>query len=101
MARVGEVGVVVADAVLRDRRVAALVGVVDEEPAVVGVLGMEREPEQPALAAGRDGLRDVEEWLVEQRPVLDHADPAALFDHEQPSCAIAGVRRARPGCSGR
>src|SRR5262249_54387254 len=60
--RVGEVEVR-AHLVARDRDVAVRSRVVDEEPAVRLVVGMEREAQEPALAAARNLAADVEELL--------------------------------------
>ena len=52
---------------------------------------MEGQPEQAALAASADPVRDVEEWLLGELAVPDHPDPAGLLDHEE------AVRRAAFG----
>ena len=75
----------------RDDGVAVLVGVVDEEPGVVREVGVEGQPQQAALAAGADPVRDVEEGLWREHAVLHHPDPAGLLDDEE------AVRRAAFG----
>ena len=57
-----------ADRVLGDDRVAVAIGVVDEEARVGGVVRVERQAEQAALAAARDPIRDVEERRVDGSP---------------------------------
>jgi len=52
---------------------------------------MEREAEQPALAAGREPVADVEERFAGEDAVPYDADLAALFDHEDAPAAVAGV----------
>jgi hypothetical protein len=101
--RVGPVRVGRGDAELRD--VAGVVearrpagpqrrAVVDEEPAVAGVLRMEREPQQPALVEPRHQRHhptaQVEERRREQRAVGgQHPDQAGLVGHEQPARPVA------------
>ena len=98
---IGHVRVGRADRVLGDDGVAVTIGVVDEEARVGGVVRVERQAEQAALAAARDPIRDVEERRVEDRPVLDDPDPAALLDDEQAAAPVTGVgdiqRRREPG----
>ena len=50
---------------------------------------MEREPEQPALAARRRRAGDVEERRREQRALLEDPDPPRLLDDEQAPAAVA------------
>ena len=61
---------------------------------------MEGEAEQTALAAAGDPPGDIEERTLDQRAALDEADPAGLFDDEQPPAAVTGVgdveRRLEP-----
>ncbi|MDW8478571.1 MAG: hypothetical protein RML12_00105 [Xanthomonadales bacterium] len=95
----------------RDHRVAGGIGVVEEQPAVARVEGVEGGPEQPALAgaAGEAARRDEasgsragaepEEGCAEHGAVrLDDADGAPLLEHEQPTAAI--VRGADRGDRG-
>jgi hypothetical protein len=76
-------------------------GVVDEEFAVAGVVGMEGEPEEAALAAAGDRGREVEERLGEHLRAVEDQDLAGLLDDEQPSRAVAGMgqgdRQHQPG----
>jgi hypothetical protein len=81
---VGRAGV--GGAVLDDVRVAAGVGVVDEEAAVRGVVGVEGHAQQALLVAGRHEGVDVEE-VTGARAVLDDGDAAALFGHEEAALA--------------
>ena len=67
------------------------IGVVDEEPAVGREGGREGEPQEPALAAGRDSITEVEVRLGQQAPVAHHPDAARLLEDEQPAAAVAGV----------
>ena len=60
-----------AGPVLGDDGVAVAVDVVDEEPPVLLVIGMERDREQPALAAERHQATDVQERLGLDAPVRD------------------------------
>ena len=69
---------------LGDRGVEPVVGVVDEEPAVGGVVRVERQPEHAHLPAEVDVLVDVQEGWVEPLTVLDDPDPPCLIDDEQP-----------------
>ena len=71
------------DGELGDDRVAGRVGVVHEEAAVVGVVGVEREAEEPALAPGADPRREVEEARPEEGAVLHDPDPPPLLDDEE------------------
>ena len=61
---------------------------------------MERQPEQPAFAAGRQAIADVEERIAEQLPVAHDPDLAALLEDEDAAAAVAGVgdrqRRDKP-----
>jgi hypothetical protein len=76
--RLGEIGVARGRLVARDDGVAGRVGVVDKEEAVLGVLRMEREAEEPALFATGDQGRKIEErnrlrrgrnfWLIVLSP---------------------------------
>src|SRR5690606_4737766 len=52
------------------------VGVVDEEPSILGIVGMESQAEQPPLTASRYLVADVEERLIEQ--VVTGRDPYPL-----------------------
>jgi hypothetical protein len=83
-------------AVLLDDGVAVDVGVVHEELAAGLIARMEREPEQAALAAGRDLRMEVEERRRLEDPVPDQPDPASLLDHKQPA-AVAGRLRDEDG----
>src|ERR687891_1184069 len=70
--------------------------VVDEEPSVGRVVGMEREPEQAALVEARlerdHPVADVQERLGEQHPAGgDDPDQARLIHHEQPTRSIGSL----------
>ena len=80
--RVGLVGIAGGDVVAGDDRIALEIRIVDEEEAVVGVVGVERDREQAALAVGRRSCRgcrgraagaDVAAVLrrIRMRPVAD------------------------------
>ena len=56
---------------------------------------MEREAEQPALAAGLDHRAHVEERARLDGAVLEHPDDAAPLDEEQPAAPVAGARDLR------
>ena len=80
------VGVAAGDLVLRDHDVtdrARALRVVDEEAPVAGVLRVEGQTEQAALAARRHDARDVEEGRGHIGAVLDDADLPRLAHHEQ------------------
>ena len=68
--------------VAHDLRGAILVGVVHEQVAVAFVCGMERQPQQAALAAIAHDLGKVGEHRGRWLAVLDPADAARLLDHE-------------------
>ena len=87
---VGVVGV--AAPVLDDPLVAGVVGEVDVEAAAVGVVGRERDREQPLLAARGHLVADVEEGRVELAAVAHDHHAAALLDDEL-ARAVAGRRR--------
>ena len=87
-ARVGLLGVR-GDAELRDVRVAGAVGVVHEEPPVLGVARVEGQAQKPPLAARADARGDVQEDGALERAVADDADAAALLGHEH-ARAVAG-----------
>jgi hypothetical protein len=58
---------------------------VDEEAAVVHVVGVEGHAEQALLSARAGEGADVQERSGQDRPVLDDLDAGAvLLDHEQP-----------------
>ena len=59
-------------------------GIVDEKVAVVGVIGMEGQPQQAALAAAVHPAGQVEEGVIQQAARLPDADAAALLKDEQP-----------------
>ena len=63
-----------------DARVAGPVRVVHVDEAVRPVHGVEREPEETLLAAGRDRVADVEEEPVAELPALKYANRPALLD---------------------
>ena len=86
-----EVRVGATDRELRDDGVPVAVRVVHEEARIRGVVGVEGKAEQTALAAAGDPPADIEEWTVDQHAALHQADPARLFDDEQPPAAITGV----------
>ena len=85
-ARVGDV--LGPSLVLDDRLVAVGVGVEDVEEPAGGVVGRERDRQQPLLGAGRDLVGHVEERRAERLAVLDDADLPALLDHEQPAVVL-------------
>jgi len=92
--RVGAIGIG-RDVEARDDRVAAQVDVVDVEEAVLRVVGMEGETQEPALVvACRIGNQvvDVQEGPGQDLAVLEDLDHAALLDDEQPG--IIWGRRA-------
>ena len=102
----GDVGVRARAVVLGDGQVAVVPpGEVQEEPAIDLVVGMEGDPQQAALAAGRDEVGDVDERGRQERAVLDDADPATLLDDEEPPAAVARAddldRGVEPGDDGR
>jgi hypothetical protein len=53
---------------------------------------MEREAQQPALAAGGDPPRDVEERFVDESAVANDSDAAPLLGDKEPAAAVARVR---------
>jgi hypothetical protein len=84
--------------VARRRRGVRDGSVEDEEEAVGLVLGVEREAQQAALAAGQDPVADVEEpraCLRARRPhdraLEEEADASCLLDDEQAVRVVAGV----------
>ncbi len=81
--RIGLVRVVRRDLIFDDPRIAVAIGVVDEEAAIVGKVGMEGEAEKAALAAIGDDVGDVEEGLLHDLAVLQDPDAAGLIDDEQ------------------
>ena len=80
--------------VLHDEGVAVgvIVGEVDEEAAVVRVVGVERQTEQPLLeVVVLDQLGQVEERLRQEVAVLvDDPDAADALDDEEPAAAVVG-----------
>ena len=76
---------VVSDGALElgDDGVAGRVGVVDEEAAIVRVVRVKCEPEQPALATRCDAVGDVEERLLDDRRV------GGVDDLDGPTCSTA------------
>ena len=62
--------------------VAAVAGVVDEQPVVGLEVRIERQPEETALAAVLDLAGDVHEEAGLEDPTLDHPDRPALLDDE-------------------
>ena len=76
---------------VRDDRVAILVGVVDEQPAVVGDHRVERQAQQPALTAAADAIADVEGDLWWTLPARQPQDATGLLDDIQVTAAV--VRR--------
>ena len=81
--------------VLDDARVAAAVGVVHVEAAVLRVVGVEGQPEQPLLAPRDDAAADVEEEAGAQPAALDHPDRAALLDDVETWVALRRGDRHR------
>jgi hypothetical protein len=66
------------------------IGVIDEQPAVLGEARMERQAEQPLLVrAGADPVAQIDEGLGDQDAVAHDADHAILLDDEQ--TPVAGV----------
>jgi hypothetical protein len=59
----------------------------DEQPSVVGVVGVERDAEQALLAAGEDGVSEVQERRLEPGTGLDGVDDALLFGQVGPVAA--------------
>ena len=93
---IGQVAVLPAHPEFADVRVAVDVGVVDiegPEPGAAGsgVAWRERKPEEAALAARADAGVNVEEWGLDQLPVLDDPDRSCLLEDEQPSAAVGGA----------
>ena len=84
-AGVREVGVAGGAQELGHLEVAIGPGVEDEEATVGGVVGVECQPQQTALAAGGDLARDVQERRGEQAATADDPDPTGLLDDEQAS----------------
>ena len=72
-------------AVLDHPRVPAAVRVVHVEAVVLGVVRMERQAEQPLLAAREDEPTNVEEEARADTAAVDHADRAALLDDVHPA----------------
>ena len=79
---------------LRDDKVAAGIGVVDEEVSVRLEVRMKGESEEPALAAAAEpagNAPQIEEEAGLQPLVLDHAHGPALFDDEEAIRVVVGV----------
>ena len=83
---------------------AALSRVVDEKLAVLCELRMKCQAEQSALRARYDLVREIQEYSGGVRVRLHHQDPAALFEHEQPSGPVMRIgdecRCGQPLCNG-
>ena len=80
-----------AGPVLGHDGVAVEVRVVDEEPPVLLVIGMERDREQPALPAELHQAADVQEGLGLDAPVRDQLDATGLLDDVETSPLAGGV----------
>ena len=89
---VGDVRVRRRDGIARYLNVAAEIRVVNEELAVVGVVGVERHAEHAALAGEQHDAADVQERGGEQRAVANHFDPAWLLHDEQPGRVSGRLR---------
>jgi hypothetical protein len=87
--RAGVGALAVRAPVLDDPLVARPVGEVHVEAARAGVVGGEREREQPLLAPGGHLGADVEKRGAPQPPADQHPDPAGLLDDEH-APAVAG-----------
>ena len=77
--------------VSRDDGIAIAIGVVDEKIAIVRVVGMEGDAEQPALPATADEFGDVQEWLGHDLTIANDADPSRLLDDEEAAAAVTRV----------
>ena len=87
--RVGAIGIR-GDFEAGHDRVAGRVGVVDEEPAVAGVVGVKGDRQQPLLAARAHSRRDVQKRGGFQDIAPQEEDPPTAIDHED--AIVAGVR---------
>ena len=65
--------------------------VIDEKPAIAGIIRVKCEPQQPSLAAGRKQPADVEKGIAHHFAALEDADGPRLLEHEQPR--VIGRRR--------
>jgi len=99
--RVGPVGIIGGNVIARQDAVSLLVGVRDEEDAVLAVVGMEGQAEQALLgvdsavdAIGQQ-TADVQKWLREHLAIFDDQNRANLLDDEQPVGAVAGVEETQ------
>ncbi len=62
-ARVGRIGIA-GDLEAREDRITVFIGVVDEEPSILGILRMKSQPQQSLfISAASNSIGDVEEGL--------------------------------------
>jgi hypothetical protein len=80
---------------LGDPRVPALVAPVQVEPRVGREVGVERDPEQSLLGAGRDAVREVEQRRA-ATAVQAHDAAGLLEDPERARVAGGGAHERRP-----
>src|SRR5215212_529826 len=74
-----------------DDGAAVAIGVVDENVAIVRVVGMEGDAEQPAFPATADEVGDVQERLGHDPTIANDVDPSRLLDDEKAAAAITWI----------
>src|SRR5215203_5977394 len=74
-----------------DDGAAVAIGVVDENVAIVRVVGMEGYAEQPALPATADEVGDVQERPGHDPTIANDVDPSRLLDDEEAAAAITWI----------
>src|SRR5687768_14958403 len=74
-----------------DDGIAIAIGVIDEKVAIIRVVGMEDDAQQPAFPATADEAGDVQEWLGHDLAIVDDADLSRLLDDEEAAAAVTGV----------
>ena len=67
--------------------------VVDVKAAVVGVLRVERQPQEPHLAAPLADGGDRQERRLDQSAITHDAHPTRLLEHEQARRVTARLRQ--------
>src|SRR5437867_863829 len=77
--------------------VTAKVRVVDEELAVVRVVGVEGHAQQALLPSERHQARDVKKRCGQQRAAANHANPSWLLDDKQPARVSGWLRQVERG----
>ena len=76
----------------RDHRVAFLIRVVDEQPAVLAEVWVKGQAKQALFAAAAaDPFADIQEGLFEQAIGVENLDLALFLHHEETAAAIAGM----------